>query len=150
MPLTPPILDNRTFDDLVQLALTRIARYTPEWTDFNHSDPGRSLVELFAWLTEIMLYRINQVPERNYLKFLKLLNLELEPAKPATAHLTIVPVPTIAGGGYIPAIKKGMQFAGQAPETGDLVVFEVRRFEHHPDPVFQRPLAHPDFGKFPG
>ena len=83
MPLAAPLLDTRTFEDLVAEARRRIPRYAPQWTDFNESDPGITLVELFAWLTELMLYQLNQVPERNYIKFLQLLGLELRPAQPA-------------------------------------------------------------------
>ena len=48
--------------------------YDPSWTNHNPSDPGITLIELFAWLTEMLIYRVNRVPERNYAKFLKLLN----------------------------------------------------------------------------
>ena len=39
-PPNSPVIDNRTFDDLVAEARTRIPRYTPEWTDFNAGDAG--------------------------------------------------------------------------------------------------------------
>lgn len=89
MPLADalPVIDNRTFDDLVAEAQTRIPRYTPEWTDFNAGDAGFALVELFAWMTELLIYRLNQVPDLNYIKFLELIGIELEPAKPAQAIL---------------------------------------------------------------
>ena len=53
MPLTAPDFDTRTFDQLVEAARARISSYTPEWTDFNHSDPGMAIVDLFAWFTEL-------------------------------------------------------------------------------------------------
>jgi predicted phage baseplate assembly protein len=87
MPLDPPKLDTRTFEDLLTEARLRIPQYTPEWTDFNDSDPGMTLVQLFAWFTELMLYQMNKVPDLNYIKFLQLLNLELQPARPATTHV---------------------------------------------------------------
>ena len=65
MPLTLPNLDDRRYQDLRDEALSRIPVYTPEWTNFNKSDPGVTLVELFAFLTEDLLYRCNQIPERN-------------------------------------------------------------------------------------
>src|SRR3954464_6087502 len=73
MPLIAPPLDTEKFEDIFRQARLRIPRYTPEWTDFNESDPGITLLQLFAWLTEMMLYKMNQVPERNYIKFLQLL-----------------------------------------------------------------------------
>ena len=70
MPLTPPDLDRRRFDDLVAEARQRIPRYTPEWTNFNDSDPGMTLVKLHAWMTETILFSLNQVPDLNYIAFL--------------------------------------------------------------------------------
>jgi hypothetical protein len=84
MPLTIPILDDRNYDDLLAEALARIPVHTPEWTNFNKSDPGVTLLEVFAFLTENLLYRSNQIPERNRRKFLSLLGLPLHPA--ASAH----------------------------------------------------------------
>ena len=85
-----PKLDDRTFEELVRELQLRIPRYAPEWTDYNDSDPGMTLLQLFAWLTETLQYRLNRVPERSYLKFLQLLGLELTPAAPALAHLTFL------------------------------------------------------------
>ena len=60
MPLSIPKLDNRQYQDLVNEALARIPVYTPEWTNFNQSDPGVTLIELFAFLTENLLYRADR------------------------------------------------------------------------------------------
>ncbi len=89
MPLEPKLLDDRTYEDLLAEAKVRLRRYCPEWTDFNDSDPGMAIVQLCAWLTELMLYRINQVPERNYITFLKRLNIERQPAQPASTRVVI-------------------------------------------------------------
>ncbi|MEW5868201.1 MAG: putative baseplate assembly protein [Chloroflexota bacterium] len=88
MPLQAPNLDDRRYADILAEAKTLIPRYTPEWTDHNASDPGITLIELFAWMTDMLLYRLNQVPERNYIKFLQLLGVELKPARPAGVELT--------------------------------------------------------------
>ena len=49
MPRLPEIvLDDRHFQDLVNEARVRVARHCPEWTDHNVSDPGITLIELFA------------------------------------------------------------------------------------------------------
>jgi hypothetical protein len=84
MPLTSPPLDNRRFADLRDEALARIPVHTPEWSNFNASDPGVTLVEVFAFLTESLLYRANQIPERNRLAFLRLLGVQLQPAASAS------------------------------------------------------------------
>lgn len=93
MPLEAPNLDDRTFEDLLREARLRIPRYCPEWTDFNPADPGTAVVELFAWFTELMLYQMNRVPERNYIKFLELLNLQPRAARPPRAQVVITPPP---------------------------------------------------------
>ena len=69
-------LDNKTFDDLVKEAVTQIPVYAPEWTDFNRSDPGITLIELFAWLTEMQIYRLNKITNGNYVSFLKLCGIQ--------------------------------------------------------------------------
>ena len=118
MPLQAPNLDDLTYAGIIQQVKTLIPRYAPEWTNFNESDPGMTLVELFAWMTDMLVYRLNQVPDLNYIKFLQLLGIELNPAVPAQADLTftltqpnidsvIVPVETqiaAAGSGSKPII----------------------------------------------
>ena len=82
MPLVPPSLDDRRFDDLVEDLIARIPAHTPEWTNPRLGDPGRTLIELFAWLGDALLYRANLIPERQRLVFLKLLGMGLRPAQP--------------------------------------------------------------------
>ncbi len=74
MPLNLPNLDDRTYADLVAEARALIPTLAPEWTNHNPSDPGITLVELFAYLTEMLIYRVNRVTDDNTLAFLKLLN----------------------------------------------------------------------------
>ncbi|NJN18631.1 MAG: hypothetical protein HC822_21435 [Oscillochloris sp.] len=88
MPLTPPNLDDRDFASLFKEARSRIPRYVPEWTDWNDSDPGITLVQLQTWLADTILYRLNQVPDANYIKFLQLIGVEQLPAQPAWTELT--------------------------------------------------------------
>jgi hypothetical protein len=121
MPLQAPNLDTRTFEDILAEALRRIPRYAPQWTDFNESDPGIALVELFAWLTEMMLYQMNQVPERNYIKFLQLIGLELRPAQPAQVHLTFSAQP----GALVDSILPRTQASAQPPAGGTPLIFET-------------------------
>src|SRR5688500_5157393 len=83
MPLTIPTLDDRRYQELLDEALARIPVHNPEWTNFNKSDPGVTLIEVFAFLTESLLYRANQIPERNRLKFLSLLGVNLQPGASA-------------------------------------------------------------------
>ncbi len=83
MAISVPTLDDRRYQDLLDEALARVPVHTPEWTHFGKSDPGVTIVELFAFLTESLLYRANQIPERNRLRFLQLLGVGLQPASAA-------------------------------------------------------------------
>ncbi len=74
MPLQLPNLDDRTYTDLVAEALHLIPTYAPDWTNYNPSDPGITLLEVFAYLTELLIYRLNQVTDENKIAFLKLIN----------------------------------------------------------------------------
>lgn len=74
MSLPLPNLDDRTYADLVEEARSLIPIEYREWTDHNPSDTGIILIELLAWLTEMVLYRVNQVPDKNMATFLQLLN----------------------------------------------------------------------------
>ncbi len=82
MPLEIPQLDDRTFEQLFAEATARIQVHTPEWTNFNDSDPGMTIVQVFAFMTENLLYRANRIPEANRKKFLTLLGVPLQPATP--------------------------------------------------------------------
>jgi len=73
MPIPQPNLDDRTFTDLVAELRSLIPGHCPEWTDHNTSDPGITLVELFAFVAETLLYRANRIPEASRRRFLELL-----------------------------------------------------------------------------
>ena len=88
MTIPIPVLDDRSFDQLVTEAKARIPVHTPEWTNLNDSDPGITIVELFAFLTENLLYRSNRIPEANRIKFLTMLGVSLQPASPGTGLVT--------------------------------------------------------------
>src|SRR5436190_3572938 len=89
MPLPSPILDDRSYQQLRDELVQRIPVYTPEWTDHNASDPGITLMELFAHLGEALLFRFNQIPETTKLAFLRLLDVPLRAAVPARAMVTL-------------------------------------------------------------
>src|SRR5437879_7260937 len=60
----------------------------PEWTDHNVSDPGVTLIEAFAQMVDQLIYRLNRVPDRHYIKFLDLLGVQLFPPTAATGTVT--------------------------------------------------------------
>lgn len=88
MPLRPPNLDDRNFDQLVEGARRLIRQYCPDWTDLTPSDPGMTLVEVFAHITETMLYRLNRLPEKAYVEFLRLIGVKLQPPAAAAVKLS--------------------------------------------------------------
>ena len=121
MTLPAPNLDDLRFQrDLVDEARKRIIHYCPEWTEYNLSDPGITLIELFAWMTELMVYRLNRVPEKNYIKFLEMLGLQRKPASSARTELTFwtsVPLPITPGNEQAVTIPQGMEVRSEFTET---------------------------------
>jgi hypothetical protein len=89
MPIQSPQLDDLRYDAVVERLLRRIPVYTPEWTDWNDSDPGITMVQLVATVAEQVGYRLNQLPEKNYIELLKLLGVRLRPAQAATSRIGV-------------------------------------------------------------
>lgn len=72
MPIKLPEIDNRTFDDLMKEMTASIPRHSGEWTNFNPSDPGITVLELLCWIAEGLIYRADRLPEQSYVNFLRL------------------------------------------------------------------------------
>jgi len=88
MPIKPPDLDDRSYDDIVREARALIPQYCPDWTNLSDADPGMTLVQLFAWMTEMTIFRLNRVPDKTYVHFLNFIGEERRHAKPATVPVT--------------------------------------------------------------
>ncbi len=113
MPIRIPNLDDRNWQELRNEALHRIPVHNPEWTNFNASDPGVTIIEVFAFLTENLLYRSNLIPERNRLKFLSLLGI---PLHPGSASKGLVSFSNDKGPGEAIAVNHSLQVqAGAIP-----------------------------------
>ncbi|HEV7648644.1 MAG TPA: putative baseplate assembly protein [Actinophytocola sp.] len=109
--LPVPSLDDRRYSDLVEAALRLRDRYCPEWTSTEPGDPGVALIEIFAYLVDQLVYRLNQVPDRLYSEFLNLVGVHRRAASVATARVDFMldapgqtvrvpagtPVSTVAG-----------------------------------------------------
>lgn len=73
MPIQLPNLDDRNYNDLVTEAISLIPRYAPSWTNYNASDSGITLIELLAYFTEMLIYRLDRIGRENKINFLRLL-----------------------------------------------------------------------------
>lgn len=101
MPIPLPVLDNRRFDDLVAEAQQRLASHTPELTRVMPGDPASAFIDVFAWLTETIIYRANLIPERQRLAFLNLLQL---PLRSATAARGVICIDSQAKNALLPPV----------------------------------------------
>jgi predicted phage baseplate assembly protein len=122
MTLTVPNLDDRRFQDLVDDAKRLVQQRCPEWSDHNVSDPGVTLIELFAWMTDQLLYRLNRVPDRNYIKFLELIGVKLFPPAAARTPVTFwlsAPRPDTV------TIPTATEVATQRTDTQEAIVFST-------------------------
>jgi predicted phage baseplate assembly protein len=120
MTLQTPNLDDRKFQDIVSEARSKIPQYCPKWTDYNLSDPGITLIELFAWMVDMLLYRINKVPQKNYIKFMELIGIHLKPPQPARVDISFrlsAPQPLEI------KIPKGTEIATIRTETQEAIPF---------------------------
>ncbi len=116
-----PKLDDRSYQDIVDEAVSLIPRYAPEWTNHNPSDPGVTLLELAAWMTDLLIFRLNQVPEKNYVAFLNLLGIKLRAPRAAKALLQF----KLVDGSHKQRVPRGSQVS--TPQAGDdsTVTFET-------------------------
>jgi predicted phage baseplate assembly protein len=87
MTIPEVMLDDRRFQDLVNECRRRVPKSCPEWTEVNVSDPGMTLIELFAWMCDMLSYRINRLPEKIHVALLELLGVQLSPPRAATAEV---------------------------------------------------------------
>ena len=97
MSLPKPMLDNRTFTQLVAEGTTQINRLSPGWTNYNAADPGITLIELFAWLSEQNLYRTDRVTDEMVRTFLRL--VDITPAPPGVAETVVLLATTTTAAG---------------------------------------------------
>lgn len=121
--IPPPKLDDRTFHDIVEEAISMIPRYAPEWTNHNPSDPGITLIELAAWMTDLLIYRLNQVPEKNYVAFLNLLGIKLRAPRAAKALTRF----TLVEGATKQKVPRGTQVSTPHATEDVTVTFETAR-----------------------
>ncbi|HWH11058.1 MAG TPA: putative baseplate assembly protein [Solirubrobacteraceae bacterium] len=124
MTLPTVNLDDRRFQDIVSDARRRIAQTCPEWTEHNVSDPGITLIELFAWMTDMLVYRVNRLPDKLHTALLELLGIRLAPAVPATTLVRFLLSAPAEESLAIAAYDT--QIATRRTAAGRPIVFQVR------------------------
>ncbi|AFO55266.1 hypothetical protein NJ7G_0010 [Natrinema sp. J7-2] len=102
-----PELDDRTYEEILSEATNLIPAYADEWTDANPHDPGITILEVLAWLTETYVYQLDRVTDDHREKYLALMGERRRPPTPASTRLRLS-LPTDAAWGRLPA---GTQFS---------------------------------------
>ncbi|HEY4238221.1 MAG TPA: putative baseplate assembly protein [Kofleriaceae bacterium] len=100
-----------------------IPRYSPEWTNHNPSDPGITLIELAAWMTDQLIYRLNQVPDKNYVAFLNLLGIKLRAPRAAKALIRF----SLVEAATKQRVPRGTQISTPQATEEHTVTFETAR-----------------------
>jgi predicted phage baseplate assembly protein len=164
--LPTPNLDDRSFQEIVNDARAMIPRYCPEWTDHNLSDPGITLIELFAWMMDTLLYRLNRVPDKNFITFLDLIGIRLLAPSAAQADITFrlsasqPEMVTIPAGTEVATVRTETQEAITFSTDGNLRVLEPHliyllvspdgeTFSDHSDSIFTPSPLFPIFDEPP-
>lgn len=114
-----PPLDQRTADDIVRQVETKLAQYG--WRK-DEADVGWTLVRLFGRLAELVINRLNQIPDRHFLAFLNEAGIDLLPPRGALTELTFTPIEDGPEAIVVPA---GTQAATLQSETQPEIVFET-------------------------
>jgi hypothetical protein len=130
-----PKIDPRAAPEIIQQVQDLLKnRYVADWQRFE-LDPitgechpkgvNAALVSVFARFTEIVIQRLNQVPDKNFLAFLDLLGASRLPPQPAKAPLTFF----LATGSAVDAIVPAGTQVAAPPIEGekDPVIFETDR-----------------------
>ena len=97
MPFKTPNLDDRSFEELVRLAKSTAARSCPEWTDQSAGDPMTALLEASAFLTDMLIYRVNRMPDKAYAAFLNLIGAQVAPPSAAVTTIEFTRKPDAKG-----------------------------------------------------
>lgn len=97
MTLDIPEVDDTDYAELLSHARTLVSTHSDEWTDLNPHDPGVTILELLAWLTETHSYELDQITDTHREKYLSLLGVTPSPPQPASVRLDLSPSSGQAG-----------------------------------------------------
>lgn len=118
-------LDDKSYGEIEADAVFQIPGKCPDWTNYNQSDPGIMLLGLLSWFKEIQQYQISRLCGWKRQKYLKLLGMERNHARPARGSVSLE-LAAGFGGSRIPLLK-GTRFC-----AGDMVFETVRKEWPHP------------------
>jgi len=122
-----PRLDSRSLEQLRSQLRDLAGLYlpAPRWTGVdNLNDPAwRLLSDVFARLLELLIARLNDVPEMHFMRFLDFVGVERSPGSAAAAPVTFLPPKQALLGGDIPA---GTRVATAQTERTPALEFETR------------------------
>lgn len=113
-------LSDKTYDELLAEAIAQIPLYSKEWTNFNPSDPGITILQNLTAFQLVQQEAINQIPEEARRKLLKLVGYTGRENQAATV---LVQAPSRGG----PILPVGHQlWSGTIPfETTESVALSV-------------------------
>ena len=100
-------LDDQNFDIIVENARKAIRKYAPYWTDENTHDPGITMIELFAWLKEMLQYYMDQTTEPLEYQFLKLFGIKRDFGSPAEVIAKVMHISEVETLPYKTQFSKG-------------------------------------------
>ncbi len=144
-------LDDRTFAQLVDAAVTRIRQVNPEWTDFSPSNPGMTLVDVFAHLAEQLGFRMNRVSDKLKVELLRLLNVSPRAPAPAAITLRLERAAGVSGDILVPKFTRveaegGVVFTileekhiAEAESSAQVAAYQVERISEDTEPTLGIP-----------
>lgn len=117
-----PEIDGRSYEDILKQIQKMVPYYTPEWNfDDKSSDSGAALARIFAAMLSGTVKRLNQVPGKNFIEFLNMLNIKQIPARHARVPLTFKLSSGTTQNVFIPS---GTEVSSVS-DSGEPVVFQT-------------------------
>lgn len=130
-----PVIDYmaRDYESFKQAMVDMIPTMLPEWTDRSEADFGIVLIELFAYMADILSYYQDRIANESFLatarerrsviQHLRLIGYEMDTASAASAMLTLSFVVDNSKTGEI-TIKQGDQFCTKSTKEHSAVLYE--------------------------
>lgn len=122
--MSAPKIDQRSYEEIVAETEELVQELT-DWQPGAEIDAGGAMIRIFGRFAEIVVERLNQVPEKSFLAFLNLIGADLTPVQPARVPLTF----QLAAGSPVDAfVPAGTQVAAPPAEgEEEEVVFETEQ-----------------------